>query len=355
MPSGIKSTRRKGALAIRKAAKAAIKAAEELERKLKDHQSDWEKARDDKREKVARLLAHAGLEDPAELSQLQARKVELQRQLRSSSDKQKKRANLLPKRAAAIEALESARRSRSRLIDAAVRGLNELTGERVQLVMDPLSDPRPLFTFIAEHVTERKLTPSQTARLEGLSGKTLAEAAFSKESDAFDKLGLSAGLVERLEISDGPTLRRLEEVASPDVIRIEVNLAEKGTARWTDVEDASPGQAATAMLELALIASDEPLLIDQPEDDLDNRFIYDEVVTKIAEVASGRQVIVATHNANIPVLGDAELILALDASTDHGKVLECGGLDELKVADTARKILEGGAEAFQERARRYTA
>ena len=64
--------------------------------------------------------------------------------------------------------------------------------------------------------------------------------------------------------------------------------------------------------------------------------------------------IVATHNANIPVLGDAELILALDASTSKGKVLASGGLDEITVADTARKILEGGAQAFEDRARRYS-
>ena len=79
-----------------------------------------------------------------------------------------------------------------------------------------------------------------------------------------------------------------------------------------------------------------------------------EVVTKVAEVAAHRQVIVATHNANIPVLGDAELILALDATTDKGRILACGGLDEPAVADTARKILEGGAQAFDERARRYS-
>lgn len=355
LPSGIKSTRREGAASIARAAKAAKVAAADLERNLSEHQGEWEKSLEKKREEIARLLADAGLEDPAELGQLQARKVELKRQLRSSGAKQKKRTELLPKRSAAIEALAEARRARSRLVEEAVRGLNQLTGERVQLSMDPLSDRGPLLDFLAEEVTDRKLTPTQAARLEDLDGAELAAAAFSKEPDALEKLGLSTGLRERLEEAEGPTLRCLEEVESPDVIKIEVNLAERGTARWTDIADASPGQAATAMLELALIASDEPLLIDQPEDDLDNRFIYDEVVTKIAEVASNRQVIVATHNANIPVLGDAELILALDASTDHGKVLECGGLDETKVADTARKILEGGAQAFEDRARRYAA
>lgn len=354
LPSGIKSTRREGQREVDKAAKAAIEAAKELERKLNEHEAAWETTREERREEIARLLADAGLEDPAELGQLQARKVELARQLRDSAGKQKARAELLPKREAAIEALEAVRRARSRLLEDAVAELNELTGERVRIDLEPLSDRSLLVEFLGEEVNERKLSPTQVSRLGQLTGRDLAEAAFSKEDDPFDKLGLTSGLVEKLEDAEGPTLRRLEEVESPDQIRIEVNLAERGTARWTDVEDASPGQAATAMLELALISSDEPLIIDQPEDDLDNRFIYDEVVTKVAEVAAHRQVIVATHNANIPVLGDAELILALDATTDKGKVLACGGLDEPAVADTARRILEGGAQAFDERARRYS-
>ncbi len=107
------------------------------------------------------------------------------------------------------------------------------------------------------------------------------------------------------------------------------------------------------MLALALVAGSEPLVIDQPEDDLDNRFIYEEIVQQIADVASQRQVIVATHNANIPVLGDAELVVAFEATTERGEILARGGLDEPVVATTARNILEGGVEAFEARARRY--
>ena len=96
-------------------------------------------------------------------------------------------------------------------------------------------------------------------------------------------------------------------------------------------------------------------MIDQPEDDLDNRYIYDEVVRVLSRVCEGRQVIVATHNANIPVLGDAELVLALDADADRSRVLACGGLEAPRVADQARQILEGGDQAFLARHRRYLA
>jgi ABC-type lipoprotein export system ATPase subunit len=353
LPAGIKSTRRDGLESIRKAAKGLVKAVESLARELDGHEAEWEKVRDARREEIARLLADAGLEDPAELSQLQTRKAELERRLTNSKGKQKRRAALLPKRTSAIDNLDKARRERSRLIKSAVDDMNDRTGRRVRIALDPLANLDPLFEFIADEITERKLTSAQTSRLKGRTGQELAAAVFSKEPDALSGLGLTSNLEEKLGEASGECLRRLEEVDRPDLIRIEVNLAEKGPERWTDVQDASPGQAATAMLELALIASDEPLIIDQPEDDLDNRFIYDEVVAKVAEVASERQVIVATHNANIPVLGDAELVLALDATTDRGEVLVCGGLDEENVADMARRILEGGKAAFEERSRRY--
>ena len=117
----------------------------------------------------------------------------------------------------------------------------------------------------------------------------------------------------------------------------------------------SPGQKATAMLSLALVTGTHPLIIDQPEDDLDNRYIYDQVVRQLAEVANRRQIIVATHNPNIPILGDAEMILALDATVDQSNVVASGAIDEPSVADAARQILEGGDKAFQDRARRYRA
>jgi ABC-type cobalamin/Fe3+-siderophores transport system ATPase subunit len=110
-----------------------------------------------------------------------------------------------------------------------------------------------------------------------------------------------------------------------------------------------------ALLALALASGTEPLLIDQPEDDLDNRYIYEEVVKVLSRVCEGRQVIVATHNANIPILGDADLILALDARADRSRVLASGGLESAEVAAQARQILEGGDQAFLARHRRYLA
>src|SRR5690606_17030114 len=116
---------------------------------------------------------------------------------------------------------------------------------------------------------------------------------------------------------------------------------------------------ATALLLLLLLGSDSPLLIDQPEDDLDNRFIVDRVVNRMREEKRRRQFVFATHNANIPVLGDAELIIGLTTTGDPNRVQgtvrdeHLGSIDESSVRRLVEDVLEGGREAFQLRRLKY--
>jgi hypothetical protein len=103
-------------------------------------------------------------------------------------------------------------------------------------------------------------------------------------------------------------------------------------------------------------SSTDPLLIDQPEDDLDNRFIYDDVVQRLRGAKRRRQLLVATHNANIPVLGDAEQILVMDSETtdvQRGSLVASGAIDDRDVRQAAERILEGGEEAFARRREKY--
>ena len=128
---------------------------------------------------------------------------------------------------------------------------------------------------------------------------------------------------------------------------------------WEALDDLSTGQKATAVLLLVLLESDAPLIVDQPEDDLDNRFITEGVVPKMREEKRRRQFIFATHNANIPVLGDAELIAALSASGEAGRghaeiPADCeGSIDSTTVRELVEEILEGGREAFEMRRLKY--
>jgi len=113
----------------------------------------------------------------------------------------------------------------------------------------------------------------------------------------------------------------------------------------------STGQRCTAILPILLKQSERPLLIDQPEDNLDNAFVFDAVVTALRSVKHGRQIIFVTHNPNIPVLGDADRVFVFESDGRHAGVAQEGSIDECK--DAVERILEGGSAAFIERMKRY--
>ena len=136
-----------------------------------------------------------------------------------------------------------------------------------------------------------------------------------------------------------------------DSLDVQYNATGEGR-RFLSIEEGSPGQKTAALLAFLLSYGDEPLILDQPEDDLDNLLIYNLIVTQLRNMKRSRQIIVVTHNANIVVNGDSELVMAL--APHHGETKkECNGsLQEKKVRDTICAIMEGGIKAFEDRYRR---
>ena len=118
------------------------------------------------------------------------------------------------------------------------------------------------------------------------------------------------------------------------------------------IQKGSPGQKTAALLAFILSYGEEPLLMDQPEDDLDNELIYDLIVKQLRETKSKRQVIVVTHNANIVVNGDAEMVFPLHVVRTETRVRHAANIQEKKVRDAICNILEGGEQAFEKRFKR---
>ncbi len=120
------------------------------------------------------------------------------------------------------------------------------------------------------------------------------------------------------------------------------------------VNEKSPGQRSSAMLPLIALAERTPLVIDQPEDNLDKKLIGNVLVTILSELKEQRQIIVCTHDPNILVGGDAEQVVVLEAESDRrSKVALHGSIDNDDVVQVVVDILEGGAEAFITRRKRY--
>lgn len=136
---------------------------------------------------------------------------------------------------------------------------------------------------------------------------------------------------------------------------LDVRYSLKDGESFKPVEQGSPGQKTAALLAFILSYGDEPLVLDQPEDDLDNHLIYDLIVAQLRNIKQKRQVLVVTHNANIVVNGDAENVIALDIRSGQTRVVTQGGLQETSIRDEICRVMEGGKEAFDQRYRRINA
>jgi hypothetical protein len=149
-------------------------------------------------------------------------------------------------------------------------------------------------------------------------------------------------------LRDHPDLYELDGQLFED--SLEITMFDHGVPKA--VEHLSEGQRATALLPLILREGSCPLIVDQPEDDLDNSFIFQVLVKNIARIKPARQLVFVTHNANIPVLGEAEQIVVMHMERpDKAAPPRLGDLDERK--GDVLELLEGGKEAFEHREERY--
>lgn len=135
-----------------------------------------------------------------------------------------------------------------------------------------------------------------------------------------------------------------------DHIKIEYK---NGAGQWKQLSNASAGQKTAAILTMILCYGSKPLILDQPEDDLDNNLIYELVVEQLRKTKECRQIICVTHNANIPVNGDSEHIIVMDSETKYIQSKYIGSIEDEEIKKAICDIMEGGTEAFEMRSKRY--
>nr|WP_259547331.1 hypothetical protein [Heyndrickxia oleronia] len=134
---------------------------------------------------------------------------------------------------------------------------------------------------------------------------------------------------------------------------IGVKYKPNGSSSFKVLTNASAGQKTSAILTFLLSFGEAPLLLDQPEDDLDNHLIYDLIVERLKRTKERRQIVVVSHNANIPVNGDSEWVICMDSEASGISLLCSGAVEEGSVRREICDVMEGGENAFKLRARRY--
>jgi hypothetical protein len=130
------------------------------------------------------------------------------------------------------------------------------------------------------------------------------------------------------------------------------------TGSWTardgkPIADLSPGQRCSALLPIILLGSKAPLVLDQPEDNLDNQLITDLLVKALHGLKEHRQVIVVTRNPNIVVTGDAEQVVVMEATDGKCRVRRQASVDRIEIMRDIVDLMEGGKEALRRRFKRY--
>ena len=175
---------------------------------------------------------------------------------------------------------------------------------------------------------------------------------YNHEVDAIEK-AKDKRFVSHIQSLTPDQLDRIQCWFPEDSLDVQYSL--KGTGQFKPIDQGSPGQKTAALLAFILSYGEEPLILDQPEDDLDNHLIYDLIVTQLREIKQHRQILIVTHNANIVVNGDAENIVVLDILSGRTQIIAQAGLQETDIRDEICRIMEGGKDAFEQRYKRITA
>ena len=253
------------------------------------------------------------------------------------------------RKAAQYRALEKAAKSVSKRLRGSVRVSVKFQGAR-----------EPLWKQLKTAGGRWSETLQALDANDSITATGLARSIREGVSSLQSNFKLPRASAERLAGLSDSEVMQLEETTLDHTTQIELNVAPKtADPIWRRLDQLSAGQRATAVLLLLLLDNPAPLIVDQPEDDLDNRFIYDGIVPKLRSEKHSRQFIFATHNANIPVLGDAELIACFQATGDgvSGRAElvpeNVGSIDMPELRLLVEQVLEGGSEAFEMRRKKY--
>lgn len=256
---------------------------------------------------------------------------------------------------------ESLQRKEYQLLERAANYVSKQLENQIEVTVTRCGNREPLISLFREYIGGRLSESIDSIEDREKFSKSIFLQCCKRGAGALQEtFKIPRRQAMRIAQTNSKTLMLIEELHLPTTTIMRLNTAPKGmTPVWRTLDCLSTGQRATAVLLLLLLESDSPLVVDQPEDDLDNRFVTEGIVPRVRREKRRRQFVFSTHNANIPVLGDAEQIIGLDAFGDaqggsvHVKAEHTGSIDSKPVRELVEEILEGGKDAFEMRRLKY--
>lgn len=265
------------------------------------------------------------------------------------ADLEVKLSKLQERRRAELDHLDQLREEKYEHRAATSALLRKVLGPRIDVRVIRYGSQHAYAAAVASVLRGTRLHYNQLAPAlaAAVSPRELVEAAEANDIESIvDITGLDQERVSRVlqAIREGGSA---ELLAAPLEDAVELRLLDGSDYKLSN--NLSTGQRCTIVLPILLEQRGRCLVIDQPEDHLDNGFIADTVVRAIANRRIEDQLIVASHNANIPVLGDASKVIVLASDGRNGRVASGDGLDAATSVEAITRIMEGGREAFARR------
>ncbi len=343
----------------KQAASDIEKAAKEVEASLarwKDNQTELEKRLNAKKTELEQqgLKVQAGA-----LVTMANRLNEAKKQLTALRKKQDKHKAA---RASRTESLNELHANRENLYQCRIAGLKRIAedatnysdGLAIRVFYDRCGIDGEWVSWLTSHFTLRQPRVSRLASKIGPHDFAVKLLTDRKALLVLKDQDGSAFLTEEAvnRAATWPNVFELEVMCRDDRPRIEVQ--RDGHPDRRPFDKLSAGQQRSVLLSLLLCAErSDPLVLDQPEDHLDGQYIATAVVRHLEAAKERRQVLIATHSANLVVLGDSELVIPMDGTDGHGTPYAVGAVDRPETRDEVCALLEGGAQAYKKRGERY--
>lgn len=325
-----------------------FKSLERKENELKEVYKLFKKDYDGKKEEFASIKREIDIPNlnPDDYEQLKSDERKLKGEVRKAKDSRKQRGNYISNiKSSAAERNELLLDIHNKYKDE-IEKINNYQ-EELDLSIIFKGDKKQFSNELSETFTGSRISKDKYNEIsESFSDfSELIIDVLVDNGHKLKKISLTSNqynyLYEKLELNFESLLQKKTE----NIIKINYH--------GSPLSNHSIGQRSSAIILLLLMQTDNDLIIiDQPEDDLDNKVIYEEIITRIKENKKEVQFIFATHNANIPVLGDAEQLISTEY-TNNKMNAQFGSVDDINMQINIINIMEGGNEAFDLRNKIY--
>ena len=286
--------------------------------------------------------------------ELRERKAQLESLRAALKERRAKLSDIIHRRDRALDELERAREQRFQKRAGVTKKLSEKLGPRIRVEIERAGQFDTYASAIAEILRGSGLRYHELSRTlaEAVSPRELLEAVEADDVEA---------LSDAADITKDRASRILAHIRDSNVGRLATTLVDDNIYfklldghDYKDFHLLSTGQRCTVVLPILLEHTDRILIVDQPEDHIDNAFIVDTLIKSLSERDDAGQIIFATHNANIPVLGNADQVVQMGSDGRRGFVAVSGPLEAPAVVNAITTVMEGGADAFRRRAQFYS-